>query len=237
MVQFHELWQGGPIFAQAEHFKLGTDCVLLSDFVNISSARRGIDLGCASGAIALLLLCRSTKLRMTGLEIQPEAAELAGLNMEKNGLSDRAEIITGDIREHRRLFHSGYFDLVVSNPPYFPLGSGLLSPDSDRASARAETNCSLTDICTAASFLLRTGGSFSLVHRPERLCEIFSAMCRGGIEPKRLRLVCHSPDKAPCLVLVEGRRGGKAGLKIEAPLYLNDAGGGESEEFRRIYHR
>lgn len=237
MAEFNELWQGGPVFAQAEHFKLGTDSVLLAAFANAASARRGIDLGCASGAVALLLLSGNERLHMTGLEIVPEAAELARANMEKNSLSTRAEIVCGDIRRHRELFRSGEFDLVVSNPPYFPLGSGRLSPDKERAAARGETDCTLSDICAAAAFLCRTGGRVCFVHKPERLSELFCAMSASGIEPKRLRLVCHMQNSAPNLVLVEGRRGGNPGLKIEPALILRNADGTETDEILKIYHR
>lgn len=237
MAEFNELWQGGPVFAQAEHFKLGTDSVLLASFASAKSAHRGIDLGCASGAVALLLLSGNVRLHMTGLEIVPEAAELARENMEKNSLSTRAEIVCGDIRRHRELFRSGEFDLVVSNPPYFPLGSGRLSPDKERAAARGETDCTLLDICAAAAFLCRTGGRVCFVHKPERLSELFCAMSASGIEPKRLRLVCHTHNSAPNLVLVEGRRGGNPGLKIEPALVLRNPDGTETDEILKIYHR
>ena len=237
MAEFNELWQGGPVFAQAEHFKLGTDSVLLAAFANLRSAHRGIDLGCASGAVALLLLSENAHLHMTGLEIVPEAAALARENMEKNGLSARSQIICGDIRRHRELFRSGEFDLVVSNPPYFPVGSGRLSPDKERAAARGETDCTLEDICAAAAFLCRTGGKVCFVHKPERLSELFCLMSARGIEPKRLRLVCHTQSSAPNLVLVEGRRGGNPGLKIEPPLILRNPDGTETDEILKIYHR
>ena len=237
MPEFTELWAGGPVFAQAEHFRLGTDSVLLADFVNTSGAARGVDLGCASGAIALLLLARSPALHMTGLELLPDAAALARENLEKNGLAARGEIVAGDIRRHRTLFRAGSFDLVAANPPYYPAGSGSLPRDGGRAAARGETACSLDDVCAAAAFLCRTGGSFSLVYKPERLSELLCAMSAHAIEPKRLRLVCNRAGDAPGLVLVEGRRGGKPGLRIEPELVLTAAGGGESAEFRRIYHR
>lgn len=237
MADFEPLWSGGPLFCQAEHFRLSTDCVLLADFVNTSSAARGIDLGCASGAIGLLLLSRSPKLHMTGLELLPQAAALADKNIAVNGLSGRSRIVTGDIRQHRQLFPSGSFDLVVANPPYFPLGSGAVSPDAGRAGARGEVSCTLEDICTAAAFLCRTGGSFALVHKPERLSEVLCCMSRHGLEPKRLRLVCHRAELAPNLVLIEGRRGGKPGMKIEPMLVLRKADGSETDEVKRIYHR
>ena len=237
MADFIPLWQDGPLFAQAEHFRLSTDCVLLADFINISGFKNGIDLGCASGAIALLLLSRSDKLHMTGLEIIPEAAALAAENMRVNGLEERSHIVHGDIRLHRELFKSGSFDLVAANPPYFPVGSGYVSPKEGRASARGEANCSLDEICAAAAFLCRTGGSFSLVHKPERLSEVLCCMTKHGIEPKRLRMVAHRPGAAPNLVLIEGRRGGKPGLKVEPTLYITDHNGSESSETKRIYHR
>ena len=237
MAEFMELWPGGPLFAQAEHFKLSTDCVLLADFVKGEKARRGIDLGCASGAIGLLLLERCPGLHMSGLELLPQAAELAAENMAKNGLSERSDVVCGDIRLHRQLFKAGSFDLVVSNPPYFPADRGLLSPVEGRAGARGELQCSLEDICAAAAWLCRSGGSFCLVHRPQRLAELFCAMSGHSLEPKRLRLVFHRPGAKPSLVLVEGRRNGGPGLDIEPNLYLSDPSGEESPEYKRIYHR
>lgn len=232
-----ELWQGGPLFYQAAHFPLTTDCVLLSDFVSAAGRKRGIDLGCASAAISLLLLSKAPRLHMTGLEILPEAVAVAEKNMQINALQDRSAMIQGDLREHRSLFKAGSFDLVVSNPPYFPVERGKLSPSEGRAGARGESLCSMEDICQAARYLLCTGGSFYLVHKPERLSELFCAMSSCGIEPKRLRLVTARPGAAPSLVLVEGRRQGKPGLKILPELCLKDEQGNDSKEYIEIYHR
>ena len=231
------LWPGGPKLLQARHFRLGTDCVLLADFVNASGARRGIELGCASGAAMLLLLERSPKLHMTGIEIVPEAAETARENMALNNLTERSEIVTGDIRDHRALFRAGSFDLLVCNPPYFPQGSGALPQDTDRAAARSEIRCSLSELCAAAAYLMKTGGRACFIHRPERLSELLVNLAQAGLEPKRLRLVCRDAQAAPSLVLVEARRGGKPGLTVEASLYLQDPNGTESDEYKRIYHR
>ena len=237
MAEFNRLWDGGPLFAQAEHFKLSTDCVLLADFVDISGRAKGIDLGCASGAISLLLMVKNETLNMTGLEILESAAFLAEKNMSVNHLGDRSDIICGDIRDHRKLFKSGSFDFIVSNPPYYPPSSGYVSPKEDKAAARSEVSCTLDDICSAAAFLCRTGGSFFIVYKPERLAEALRTMSDKCLEPKRLRFVCADASKAPSLVLIEARRGGRPGLKIEPCLFLNDKDGKESEEYKRIYHR
>lgn len=108
-----ELWENGPQFEQSKHFRPGTDSVLLADFVNIGTRRRGIDLGCGSGILPLLLLVRSERLHMTGLEINSEAARVARENMAANALETRCDIISGDIRRCRELFKTGQFDLVV----------------------------------------------------------------------------------------------------------------------------
>lgn len=237
MNKFVELWSGGPIFAQSEHFKLGTDSVLLADFVNTGNYKRGIDLGTGSGILPLLLLNKSEKLAMTGLEINEDACQCAKANLFENGLCQRSEIICGDIRVCREKFKSGEFDLVVANPPYFAEGSGYSSPDLSRAAARDERSCSLDDICKAASYLCRTGGAFCLVHRAERLSEVFCKLSETGLEPKRLRTVSHNALTEPSLVLIEARRGGKPGLKIMPPLFLRNPGGSESDEVLRIYHR
>ena len=237
MPDFIQLWESGPVFAESEHFRLSTDSILLADFINIARSKRGIDLGCGSGIIPLLLLNRSEKLHMTLLEINPEAAELAAANMAENALCERSLTITGDIRRHRELFRAGSFDLVTANPPYFPENSGLVSPRSDRAAARGELQCTLRDVCEAAAFLLKTGGSFHVVHRSERLSELLCTMTACGIEPKRLRLVQYRVSSAPSLVLAEGRRGGKPGCKLEPTLILTDEAGNETEEYKKIYHR
>ena len=237
MTDLEQLWPGGPVLKQAAHARLGTDCVLLADFVRAGAAGRGIELGCASGAAMLLLLARTQKLHMTGIELVAEAAALARENMAANGYASRSAVVTGDLRRCRELFPAGSFDLVVANPPYYPLGSGALPADPARAGARAEISCSLDEICAAAAWLLPTGGAACLVHKPERLSELFVSLTVHGLEPKRLRPVCRRADSAPSLVLVEARRGGKPGLRIEPPLPLCALDGGESEELRRICHR
>ncbi len=232
-----ELWPGGPRYCPAGHFPLSTDSVLLGDFARPGSARRGIDLGCGAGILLLLALRKSEKLHMTGLELLPEAAAAAQANLERNGLTARGAIVVGDLRRHRALFRAGSFDFAVANPPYFAPASGAVSPEKERAAARAEESCTLQELSEAAAWLLRTGGSFSLVYRPERLSELLLTLSSHGLEPKRLRLVCRCADSAPSLVLLEARRGGRPGLTFEPALLLTGPDGGESEEYKRIYHR
>ena len=237
MSDFTSLWPGGPRFCQAANQALGTDSILLADFARVRGAARGIDLGCGSGILALLLLWREARLRMTGLELDPAAAAIARENLRENALDARAEIVEGDIRAVRAAFRAGSFDFAVANPPYFACGSGGVSPDPARAAARSEASCTLGELCRAAAWLLPSGGRFYLVHRPERLSELCCALAACGLEPKRLRPVAATAGRAPSLILLESRRGGKPGLRWESALCLRGESGTESEELRRIYHR
>ena len=231
------LWEGGPEFVQSENFRFGTDSVLLGHFIPVKGVKRAIDLGCASGVLSLLMLSRSDTVSVTGLEINRDAAALAKENMARNGFEKRCEVVSGDIRAVREMFRAGSFDLVVSNPPYFPTSRGDVSPKAGRAEARGEVACTLEELCDAAGFLCRWDGRFCLVYRPERLVELFAAMNGHGIEPKRIRFVSHRINAVPSLVLVEGRRGGNPGLSVEPVLLIQNEDGTETEEIKRIYHR
>ena len=231
-----ELWPGGPVFQTEGAFPLSTDSVLLAHFAAPLRAKRFLDLGCGAGVLTVLLSLSHPGARAEGIELRGEAAALCRRNLEANGL-DAAGIRTGDLRRHRELYPAGAYDLLVSNPPYFPIGSGLSAPDPARAAARDERDCNLEELCAAAEYLLRWGGAFALVHRPERLSELCCCLTRHGLEPKRLRFVQHRAAYAPNLLLLEARRGGRPGLSIEKPLILTEPDGSDSAEVRAIYHR
>ena len=234
-----ELWPGGPRFRDAKGvYKVGTDSVLLAHFVGTSGQKkkaRAIDLGCGSGVISILLARRDAGLIVDGIDIQPDAVSCATENAELSELSERINIIGGDIRRHREFLQPGSYDIAVANPPYHTPGSGKRSGDVNRSAARCEELCPLDELCSAASFLLRWGGEFSLVHKPSRLADIFRAMDRSGLEPKRIRFVQYKKSSPPSLVLVESRRGGKPSLKAEAPLILKNDDGSDSDELKLAY--
>jgi len=236
-VQIDELWPGGPRFIQREPvFKLGTDAVLLAHFTNTARMTRGVDLGCGAGILPVLLTARSPELAMDCVDILPEAVALTAENAALNGLTEVIGPLEADIRGLKGLLQAGAYDLVVSNPPYFPVGGGKRAA-GNLADARDEALCTLDALCGAAGYLLRWGGRCSIVHRPERLAELFAAMQSAGIEPKRLRPVTLTAGAKPSLILVEGKRGANPGLVFEPSLILQDAAGNESEELRQIYHR
>ena len=212
MTDFDELWPGGPRLAGGGGaFRLSTDSVLLAE--------------------------KCPPARFTAVELQPEAAALCRRNFAENGLADRGEALCADLRAHRSLLPAGEADLVVANPPYFPVGAGQSAPDEARRIAREEVCCTLEEVFAAAAWLCRWGGAFCLVHRPERLSEICCAAANAGLEIKRLRMVQYKIESPPSLVLLECRRGARPGLTAEPPLILAEADGAESAEVKTIYHR
>lgn len=186
-------------------FPLGGDSVALGAFATVRPRWRVCDLGTGSGALLLLLAGREPTLALTGVELDPMAAQAAQSNLIKNGLDGR--VLCCDLR--CAPLPAGQFDLVISNPPYFAVGSG-----TSGGSARCEEACSLDELCAAAALLVKNGGRFALCHRPERLTDVLCALREHGLEPKRLRLLSHTPASPPSTVLVEAVRQGKPGLEI-----------------------
>ena len=187
-------------------FPLGGDALALGGFATVKPGWHVCDLGTGSGALLLLLARRADRLSLTGVERDPLSARTARDNLAANGLP--GELALGDWREIP--LPAGTFDLVIANPPYFPPGSGRGNDP-----ARMELHGGLDELCAAAGRLLKNGGRFALCHRPERLCDVLCTLRAHGLEPKRLKLVAHSPAHSPALLLVEAVKGGRPGLTVE----------------------
>lgn len=187
-------------------FPLGGDALALGDFATVKPGWRVCDLGTGSGVLLLLLARRAENLSLTGVDLDPLSAQTARENLTSNGLA--GEILTGDLRT--AALPTGGFDLVVSNPPYFPVGSG-----TSAGPARSEENCTLEELCAAASRLVKNGGRFSLCHRPERLVDVICSLRAHDLEPKRLKLIAHGPGHPPSLLLIEAVKQGRPGLTSE----------------------
>ena len=212
-------------------FRLGTDSVLLSQFMNLPKGAKVADLGAGCGTLGLLLCARSADCSVTGIELDETAYALAQENIALNRL-ERLQVLQGDVREIRQILPANSFDCVISNPPYFPVGSGKAAN-----AYRSELTLNLSQLCQAAAWLLPSGGRFALVHRPERLCDLICTMRECGIEPKRVQFVRHNAQAPVCLVLLEGRRGGKPGLTYLPDFIEFELDGSETQAYRAAYHR
>lgn len=217
-------------------FRVSTDSMVLADFCRPRKNSRVLDLGCGCGTLGLLLLGEDPTLHLSGVELQPLAAQAAQKNAEANGLADRFTVVCGDLRQPNAKIAAGTYDCVISNPPYYPPQSGFLPEDSGLCLARSEQCCAFSELCTAAARALHWGGRFFLVHKPERLVDLLTELRRVRLEAKRIRFVRHKAADPVNLVLIEARLGGRPGLQYEPDLVLYAQTGEPSEAYRRIYH-
>ncbi len=231
------LWPDGPVLEDCRDAQsVSTDSVLLADFAGLSGVKRAADLGAGSGLVAILLAVRSPALSADCVELSPAAAALCRQNIQYNGLQDRLTVLERDLRTLTAA-EVGRYQLIVSNPPYFPLGAGTSPHTPERREAREERSCTLPELAETAARLLGDGGRLAVVYPAARLAEAVCVFQAAGLTPKRLRLVQARTDAAPSLFLLECRRRGQPGLRVEPTLLLRDETGAETPEVRRIYHR
>lgn len=226
---------GYRIIQNPERFCFGMDAVLLAGFATSKDTDRILDLGTGTGIIPILMEARYKSSDLTGLEIQEESADMARRSVALNGLSDKIDIVSGDIKEADALFAAASFDVITCNPPYMIGQHGLANPESAKAIARHEVLCTFDDVARVTAKLLKPGGKFYLVHRPFRLAEIMTTLAKYKLEPKRMRLVYPYVDKEPNMVLLEAVRGGNSRMTVEKPLIVYDAPNVYNPEIIEIY--
>ncbi|MDD6629235.1 MAG: tRNA1(Val) (adenine(37)-N6)-methyltransferase [Lachnospiraceae bacterium] len=226
---------GYHIIQDTKRFCFGMDAVLLSGFARVKEGAHVLDLGTGTGIIPILLEAKTKAEHLTGLEIQEDSADMARRSVLLNGLEDKIDIVTGDIKEAESLFDAASFDVITCNPPYMIGKHGITNEGNAKAIARHEILCTLEDIVSRAAKLLKPGGNFFMVHRPFRLAEIMAVLQAYKLEPKRMQLVYPFVDKEPNMVLIEANRGGKPRLTVEKPLIVYKEPGVYMPEIYEIY--
>ena len=226
---------GYRIIQDPNGFCFGMDAVLLSGFVPPQTAGKILDLGTGTGIIPILLRAKTRSRDITGLEIQERSFEMAGRSVRLNDLESDIKIVRGDIKEASDIFEKGSFDAVTANPPYMKADGGIKNPSEAKAIARHEVLCTFEDVAAQTAKLLKEGGKFYLVHRPERLAEIIGALKARRLEPKRLKMVHSFMDSEAVLFLLEASLGGRSGMKIEKPLIIYKEKGVYTDEIYDIY--
>lgn len=226
---------GYKIIQNPSKFCFGMDAVLLSGFAQVKKDERALDLGTGTGIIPLLLSAKTEGIHFTGLEIQEESADMARRSVALNGLEEKIEIVTGDIKDASARFGASSFDVITTNPPYMIGDHGLKNDNEAKTIARHEILCDLEDVLRESSRILKTHGRFYMVHRPFRLAEILGKMSEYRLEPKRMRLVYPYIDKEPNMVLIEGLKDGRARMTVEKPLIVYREPGIYMPEIYDIY--
>ncbi len=238
------LWGALSLDQPEEGPRVNADTILLAAYVRNTfsgaSGRRAdlLEIGCATGAISLILAFRFPGLSsIQGMDIQGALVELAVENARRNGYSDRVSFREGDLRSVRSYFEAQSFDVVVMNPPYETPGRGRLRSSPSEQAARQEVFCTLEEIASCCRYLLKNRGRLYLVFKAERACELFVRLSGKGIEPKRVRWVHPLPGRKASVVLVEALRGGRPGMIVEPPLFIEDGSGKYTGEFLTAYTR
>ncbi len=204
------------LIQNTEGLTFGTDALLLAGYIE-GRHKYGIELGGGSGIISMLLLTRKKIEKITAIEVQGEYAELIARNAEHNRLSDRLEAVHADAREFKP---SAECDVVFSNPPYMKADGGKACENDKKNIARHEIHGSIYDFARAGAKMLKYGGYMAMVYRPDRLADVIAAFREAGVEPKRMTVVHANPTSVPSMLLIEGRRGGKSGMKLTRPLFI-----------------
>ena len=218
-------YKGLKIIQNKDGFCFGIDAVLLANFAkNMKRKNLVVDLCTGTGIVAILLSGKTDAKKIIGVEIQPESAEMAKRSVSLNSLQDRVEIINQDLKKLKTVIEAGSVDTVTVNPPYMKAGSAIVNDENKLSIARHEVCCTLDDVIKESARILKTNGEFFMVHKPERLVDIFCTMRKYKIEPKRIRFVHPSVDKPANIVLIEGTRDGKEFLKFEKSLYVYENG-------------
>ena len=228
-------YKNRKIFQDTDCFSFSLDSIMLANFATIRlKDKRIIDLGCGNGVIPLIMSLRCDK-KIIGVELQSKLADMAKRSIEYNDLTDTIEIINCNMKDYvsDETFESFY--LITCNPPYFKVNDkNYFNDNIEKVIARHEVEITLSELMVIVKKLLKNNGNFAIVHRTDRLMEILSEFRKNNIEPKRVRFVHEKSNKESTLVLIEGQKNGKVGLKVENPFILYNEDGSETEEYKKL---
>ncbi len=226
--------KGLKIIQKKGDFRFGTDAVLLANFAKVKSKEIGVELGSGSGIISTIVLAKSACRHIYGIEIQDSVAERSVRSLKMNGLEDRFTVYCCNWKDAYNYIDKFSADFVISNPPYVK-NTGIKNIEKNKLISRQETTGGVSELFEVAGMLLKNGGNFFLVHRPSRLCDIFSVCRNFNLEPKEMRFVHPSYGKAPNMVLIRFVKFGGTDLKILNPLYIYSQNGKYTDEIEKIY--
>lgn len=231
-----ELFNGRlRIIQKKEGYRFSIDAILLAHFSSLLLADSIMDLGTGSGIIPLILARKTSASTIVGVEVQEAMADMAERTILLNGLADRVSILHEDLRSLRSRFTASSFDLVVSNPPYYPLGEGRINPGEEKAIARHEIMAKAEDVIAISHYLVRPSGFVIIIFPARRMADLLVSIRESGLEPKLLRIIySHKHDEAK-LVVVESIKRGNPDIEIKRPFFIYADGGGYSEDMQTVY--
>jgi tRNA1Val (adenine37-N6)-methyltransferase len=223
------------IIQKKEGYRFSIDAILLAHFAALIEAPSVIDLGTGSGIIPLVLARKTAAFSIVGVEVQERLARMAQRTIALNGLTDRISILHNDLRKVQDYLKPSSFDLVVCNPPYYPVTEGRINPEIQKAIARHEILATLQDVTAASHYLVKPEGVITIIFPAKRIIDFLHTLKQNGIIPKRLRVIYSTYQSEGKLVIIEAVKGGSPELVVEKPLYIYNQCGDYSEEMQTIY--
>jgi len=220
---------------QCYGYRFSIDAILLAFYAGLRARCVVLDLGTGCGVIPLILAYRNPELRIYGIEIQKDLAEIASGNVIENNMQERIRVLCADMKAITPEMIGTPIDTVISNPPYRKICSGRMNPDSQKAIARHEIKAKLSDVTETAKRMLTISGRFIVIYPAERAADLLTQMRQSQLEPKFLRPIHSLPDSEAKLILAEGIRGGQPGMKIAPPLMIYQKPGDYSTEVRNMF--
>ncbi len=223
------------IYQDDQCFSFSLDSVILANLVSLRFRDKKIlDLGTGNGVIPLILSLRTNQ-SIVGVELQEKLSSMAWKSVCYNHLEEQISIVHMDMKEYAMSVESDSFDVITCNPPYFKYTDQTIPNFSyEKFLARHEVTITLGDVFCICRKLLKNGGKFAIVHRADRLLELFDEFRKNNIEPKRVRFIYENIHKETTLVFIEGVKNGKAGLKVEQPFVLYNEDGVETDEYQSM---
>lgn len=229
-------YNGLKIVQNSDWFSFSLDSVLLSNFVKVNNKQKIIDF-CTGNAVIPLFLSTKIKSKILGVELQKEVYDLAVKSVNINKLEDQIEIINEDVKNLKKIYETDSFDLITCNPPYFKLNNTSNINDNDvKAKARHEISLGLDDIFNCAKKILKNNGKIALVHRTDRLIDIIMSMKANNIEPKRIQFIYPFKNAESNMVLIEGTKNGRTGLKVEQNIIVHNIDGTYTNYINAIFN-
>ena len=224
------------IVQDKDYFNFSLDSVLLPNFVDITKKTKMILDMCTGNAPIPLILSTKTDAKIYAVELQREIYNLAKETIKINKLDNQIVLINNNIKNLKKIFNTETFDIITCNPPYFKKKEdSIINENIVKSIARHEIEMELEDVILISKALLKNEGSLVLVHRTDRLIEIIELMRKHNIEPKRMRLIYPKINTESNLVLIDGRKNGKKGLKILPPLYIHNNDNSYTKEVLEMF--
>lgn len=224
------------IVQDSDMFNFSLDSVLLPNFVTLNkNISKILDIGCGNAPIPLILSTK-TNASIVGIEIQKEVYDLALESIKINNKQHQIKIINDDINDFYKNQETDTYDVITCNPPFFKYGkTSNINKNDYKTIARHEVKLNLNQLFSISKKLLKNNGVIAIVHRPERFVEIIEEMRKNNIEPKKVQFVHPKINMDANIMLIEGSKNGKPGLKILPPIYTHENSGEYTETIKQYF--